>query len=293
MNARFVDLTAHIQNQITQTFRAWGFTPPNGGIGQNQRAIAAGNWHGIAPANGVLATGGEGVVHVWCRVDPLTQRIQDRIVVKLVVAGSVRYGLPRNWANHNVGNGEPMECHLANLVQSGLGIADQQHVLSCLGWGDIEPNNWRYKLYFEYCQHSNLDGLMKIQPRRKKPGAARRGRKQFAEPFLWYLFESLAKACDAMDNTYPEGLVHQDLHPGNSEQLAEPILILNHQLTSILSLLWCCGPKQIRNVADFGSARRLTNPVVTRGLTVLDDPVLLEYAAPVRAADEDLLGSKY
>lgn len=196
------------------TFRNWPFVPPaNQGAGQ--RGIPLGNWIGIPPTNGVMAVGAEGVVHLWCDVDPTTQRIRDRVVVKHVVSGQARYQDPVNWVNQQVG-GVPLECHNANLVWAAMHApADRQHIQSCLGYGDVvpphvAPQTYQYKLYHEYCPQSSLNRVMKNQPRKKKKGANRKGRKQFPEPFLWYMFESLAKACDAMNRTYSmTGLVHQ------------------------------------------------------------------------------------
>lgn len=156
----------------------------------------------------------EGIVHLWCRVDPLTQIIRDRVVVKEVVSGAQRYLDPNNWLNAQVG-GEPLECHQANVVWLATAPANQQHIQDCLGWGAVLPTvapqqTYRYKLYHEYCAHANLSKVMKNQPKRKKKGAARKGKRQFSEPFLWYMFESLAKACVGMDAAYASnGVVHQ------------------------------------------------------------------------------------
>ena len=216
---RFVNMAPNNQVQLVRRFLSWVFTLPGnhgvrtGGWGQGQRAIAAGAWRPITSPNGVMATGAEGIVHLWCRVDPHTLVIQDRVVVKEVVSGSARYLDPDNWVNNIVGS-EPLECHQANVVWVATPVADRQHIEACLGWGGVKPTHtpqtYRYKLYHEYCAHKNLHRVMKNQPRKKRPGAVRRGRRQFPEPFLWYMFESLAKACVGMDGAYNgRGLVHQ------------------------------------------------------------------------------------
>jgi hypothetical protein len=234
MALRFADMTSAAQDRLIQRFRNWAFLPPpappaaghaTGGRGQGQRLIASNthtvptNWVGIPPPNGVMATGAEGVVHLWCDVDPHTQMIHDRVVVKTVVLGSARYLDQNNWVNRTVG-GEPLECHQANVVWLATTQADRQHIQECLGWGAVvSPTNvhqtYKYRLYHEYCAHKNLDKVMKILPRRRKAGAARRGKKRFPEPFLWYMFESLAKACVGMEAAYThangisDGVVHQ------------------------------------------------------------------------------------
>ncbi|KAI5274533.1 hypothetical protein E4T47_02455 [Aureobasidium subglaciale] len=222
-NARraFLDMTRALRNTIKLQFRAWVLqAPANQAAGQ--RAVTAGTWIGIPPANDVLATGGEGVVHVWCQIDAATNLIIDRVVVKLVVSGWARFDLARTW--HGGVGQEPMECHQSNLVWANMAPADRKYILSCLGWGGVDPQTRRYKLYYEYCDHGNLNNLMKIQkPKRKKVGKSKKGRKQFPEPFLWYMFESLAKACVAMEATYTQGLMHGDLHPGNRKCLAGAI----------------------------------------------------------------------
>lgn len=218
---RFAEMARDHQALLINRFINWIFTLPGnhgvttGGQGQGQRAIAAGNWQPVP--GGVMATGGEGIVHIWCDVDPNNQRILDRIVVKNVVSGSIRYQDRNNWHDRNVG-GEPLECRQANEVWSATTAASQQHIHACLGWGGVVPTTtpqvipqtYQYKLYHEYCAHKNLNKIMKNQPKRKRPGTVRRGRRQFPEPFLWYMFESLAKACVGMDVAYNNvGVVHQ------------------------------------------------------------------------------------
>jgi hypothetical protein len=227
MAQRFVALATNVQAQLILAFQNWNFVPPptptdpTGGQGDLQRVIGAGDWRPITSPNGVMATGAEGIVHLWCDVNPTTQVIRDRVVVKEVVSGRTRYMDQNNWVNGQVG-GQPLECHQANVVWAATAPADQQHIQACLGWGDIRPHNgavaqrtYRYKLYHEYCAHKNLDKVMKILPRRKKAGAAKKGKRQFPEPFLWYMFESLAEACVGMDAAYmhpsgnSDGVVHQ------------------------------------------------------------------------------------
>ncbi|KAG9684367.1 hypothetical protein KCU95_g13032, partial [Aureobasidium melanogenum] len=248
---RLADMAANAKLLVMHTFRNWPFVPPaNQGAGRPQ-PIAPGNWLGIPTAGIVMAVGAEGVVHLWCDVDPVTQTIRDRVVVKHVVSGQVRYQDPDNWVNNQVG-GQPLECHQANLVWAAIpNPAVQQHIQSCLGWGDVVPphvvpQTYQYKLYHEYCSQSSLNRVMKNQPRKKKTGAKRKGRKQFSEPFLWYMFESLAKACVAMDTVYNNtGLVHQDMHPGN-------IFFGDPDPNRFATY-------PVLKVADFGSARELTH----------------------------------
>jgi hypothetical protein len=222
MALRFDDRTPNAKIRLMNRFLNWAFRPPppagsaTGGRGPRPRAIAGhnNNWLPIIVPNGIMATGAEGIVHLWCQVDPATLLIRDRVVVKEVVSGSQRYLDPNNWLNASVG-GEPLECHQANVVWSATAPANQQHIQDCLGWGAVLPTTapqqtYRYKLYHEYCAHANLSKVMKNQPKRKKKGAARKGKRPFPEPFLWYMFESLAKACQGMDAAYASnGVVHQ------------------------------------------------------------------------------------
>ncbi|KAG9560183.1 hypothetical protein KCU71_g9138, partial [Aureobasidium melanogenum] len=269
---RLADMAANARDLVMHTFRNWPFVPPaNQGAGR-QQPIAAGNWLPIPTAGIVMAMGAEGVVHLWCDINTATQRIRDRVVVKHVVSGQTRYLDPDNWVNNQVG-GQPLECHQANIVWAAIpNPADQQHIQSCLGWGDVvpphvAPQTYQYKLYHEYCSQSSLNRVMKKQPRKKKAGAVRKGRKQFPEPFLWYMFESLAKACVAMETVYNNnGLVHQDMHPGN-------VFFGDPDPTRFATY-------PVLKVADFGSARELTHQVRARGSIVQSDPVCLTYAAP-------------
>ncbi|KAG9947017.1 hypothetical protein KCU85_g6171, partial [Aureobasidium melanogenum] len=270
---RFADMAANVKAQVMHAFRNWPFVPPaNPGVGRPQPITSSNNWRPIPSENTVMATGAEGVVHLWCDVDTATQRILDRVVVKHVVSGQTRYQDPDNWVNNQVG-GEPLECRQANLVWAAIpNPAVQQHIQSCLGWGDVVapdvvPQTYQYKLYHEYCSQSSMNRVMKNQPRKKRPCAKRKSRKQLPEPFLWYMFESLAKACVAMDTTYnPRGLVHQDMHPGN-------IFFSDPDPNRFATY-------PVLKVADFGSSREITPQVRNRGPIVQSDPVCLTYAAP-------------
>jgi hypothetical protein len=92
----FVNLPDAVQWAIRQTFRHWAFQPPqNRARNQRQIVTGTGQWVAIPPANDVMAVGGEGAVHLWCLVDPATQTITDRIIVKQVMPGTQRFQMRR------------------------------------------------------------------------------------------------------------------------------------------------------------------------------------------------------
>ena len=100
---------------------------------------------------------------------------------------------------------------MANLVHDELLLTgDEKHVVDCLGWGDVRGNpRWRYKLYLEFAEYGSLIDRIAAQRRHpaKKPGG-QPYQKPFPEPFLWMLFEALAKAAAAMANGGQGGILH-------------------------------------------------------------------------------------
>ncbi|THX91324.1 hypothetical protein D6D08_03224 [Aureobasidium pullulans] len=207
MRFGFMHLTAVAQQRVKRAFRNWRFVRPPWQP-EDQRSITAGDWVAVPPSDDVLATGGEGVVHLWCKIDPQTSVIIDRVIVKQVVPGAARFLMPRNWRNGNVG-GEPMECYQMNLVQAQMSQRDRQHIVDCLGWGGIDSRLWRYKLYMEYCVYGDLTMIMRQQKNQRHTGRSRKFKRAWPEPFIWYIFRSLARACLAMEKTYNgTGMVH-------------------------------------------------------------------------------------
>lgn len=197
----------YAQQRVKRAFRNWRFVRPPWQP-EDQRSITAGDWVAVPPSDDVLATGGEGVVHLWCKIDPQTSVIIDTVIVKQVVPGAARFLMPRNWRNGNVG-GEPMECYQMNLVQAQMSQRDRQHIVDCLGWGGIDSRLWRYKLYMEYCVYGDLTMIMRQQKNQRHTGRSRKFKRAWPEPFIWYMFRSLARACLAMEKTYNgTGMVH-------------------------------------------------------------------------------------
>lgn len=85
MAARFLSLPAALQRALKTAFHNWLLVPAAFNPGGHRALTNTHPWIPIPPANDVLATGGEGIVHVWCQVNPATQLITDRVVVKQVI----------------------------------------------------------------------------------------------------------------------------------------------------------------------------------------------------------------
>jgi hypothetical protein len=91
MALRFGDETPNAKLRLMNRFLNWAFRPPppagsatgGRGPGPRPRAIAGhnNNWLPITAPNGIMATGAEGIVHLWCQVNPATLIIRDRVVV--------------------------------------------------------------------------------------------------------------------------------------------------------------------------------------------------------------------
>ncbi|CAD0010405.1 unnamed protein product [Aureobasidium pullulans] len=133
---------------------------------------------------------GEGIVNLWCLVDA-RNRILDKIAVKQVHPGALNYNDATNWLNGTVG-GTPREVSMANAVWTALPPGDRQHVVQCLGFGDVQgQGKWRYRTYSEYAGQTNLLARIAAQNPRTK-GLNKDGQQLFPEPFLWMVSQSLS-----------------------------------------------------------------------------------------------------
>ncbi|THV80293.1 hypothetical protein D6D27_08792, partial [Aureobasidium pullulans] len=164
------------------------------------------------PGRHALHEGGEGIVNLWCLVDA-RNRILDKIAVKQVHPGALNYNDATNWLNGTVG-GTPREVSMANAVWTALPLGDRQHVVQCLGFGDVQgQGKWRYRTYSEYAGQTNLLARIAAQNPRTK-GLNKDGQQLFPEPFLWMFFESLVKVALAMEQV-GNGVYHGDLQAQN------------------------------------------------------------------------------
>ncbi|KAH0354943.1 hypothetical protein KCU83_g2501, partial [Aureobasidium melanogenum] len=268
-----------IQALIADSFRKINFAAT---LSQstNRKIIPSTRWVPAphAPTQKGFAEGSEGLVNLWCLLDG-DDNILDRIIVKQVHPGATRYDDPSNWKDGVVG-GEPRECAMANAVWAALSDAHKKHVLECLGWGDCkgEPR-WRYRLYFEYSAHGDLSTIIRGQKRE----LVRTGQKRKAdddevllpEPFIWYLFKSLAEVICAMNVAGDgQGMIHGDMQVSN--------VFFSHPDGEMFALY--PTPK----LADFGSSRSLADPgVKNRGDVVRRDACCMLFAPPELAKIND------
>lgn len=81
---------------------------------------------------------------------------------------------------------------MANAVWTVLPPGDRQHVVQCLGFGDVQgQGKWRYRTYSEYAGQTNLLARIAAQNQRTK-GLNKDGQQLFPEPFLWMVSQSLS-----------------------------------------------------------------------------------------------------
>lgn len=102
MAARFLNLPAAVQRALKIAFHNWVLVPAAFNPGNHRALTNTHPWIPIPPANDVLATGGEGIVHVWCQVDPATQLITDRVVVKQVIVSKSKHYTALGSHQHHV-----------------------------------------------------------------------------------------------------------------------------------------------------------------------------------------------
>ncbi|KAK6007133.1 hypothetical protein QM012_006141 [Aureobasidium pullulans] len=156
-----------------------------------------------------LGTGGQGCAGLFVRRDPATQRITERMVVKEVWHGLKSIsGDDSNDDYEFLGpKGDiPREQYMSMIMPK-----DSKNTIQI--WGHrLFPERNCLRLYMEYCPGGDLKRL--LEPYQERSLA-------FPEPYLWKLFQDLARAVHAMDNPSGHGLkgdesvAHIDFKPGN------------------------------------------------------------------------------
>ncbi|KAI5208291.1 hypothetical protein E4T39_01580 [Aureobasidium subglaciale] len=228
----FGNLRQGAKDTLIDRFLRWTFRRPERPL---RRTLSQGQWLPMQPVlsrgEHPLGAGGMGIVHLWACVDD-GNRIKDRVIVKQVIPGSLRFQYPNLWRNGEIG-GEPRESMLSNAVSRLMALTtpgDEKFVTECLGYGDMQSpylydangrpivgneyaipprpliyNLPGYKLYFEYCAYGELREAIFRQRVADEP---------FHEGFIWMTFEALAKCAEAMERC---NIVHADITTANSE----------------------------------------------------------------------------
>ncbi|KAI5273700.1 hypothetical protein E4T47_03043 [Aureobasidium subglaciale] len=226
----FGNLRQGAKDFLVDRFLRWTFRRPERSL---RRALSGGQWLPMQPVfsggEHPLGAGGMGIVHLWACVDD-RNRVKDRVIVKQVIPGSLRFQYPNLWRNGEIG-GEPRESMLSNAVSRLMALTtpgDEKFVTECLGYGDVQSpylydasgrpivrNEYElplrpliynlpgYKLYFEYCAYGELREAIFRQRVAGEP---------FHEGFIWMTFEALAKCAEAMEQC---DIVHADITTAN------------------------------------------------------------------------------
>ncbi|KAG9679491.1 kinase-like protein, partial [Aureobasidium melanogenum] len=158
-----------------------------------------------------LGEGGQGYAGLFVKRDPTTQRIVERMAVKEVK----REPKPNLEEESNPKDDYeffgpkkdiPREQYMSMIMPK-----DSKNTIQI--WGHrLFPERDCLRLYMEYCPGEDLRRLLK--PYQAKVLA-------FPEPYLWKLFQDLARAVHAMDSPSGHGLLgdesvaHIDFKPGN------------------------------------------------------------------------------
>ncbi|KAF2235524.1 kinase-like protein [Viridothelium virens] len=111
-------------------------------------------------------------------------------------------------------------------VNSALSEGGSMGIVGHRGWR-FGQDNTSWLNTFDYCPHGTVEELMSTGEELRAAGAGGLlpGPKDYTlpEPFLWYLFLSLAEACRTMENTRDDRrpadidlqIVHRDMKPEN------------------------------------------------------------------------------
>ena len=130
-----------------------------------------------------LGHGSFGVAGLWVKIDPTTQKVLERIVIKECILKGDKFFDPAQWHN-NHGDVIPLEAWLVYRLTH-----DPSNIVEHLGHRIFEARE-TYRLYMEYCALGDLTSFA-------QPYAM--GQFNFPEPFLWKVLGDLAKAAVTMD----------------------------------------------------------------------------------------------
>lgn len=156
-----------------------------------------------------LGAGGFGRAYLWNLVSNAEQKVVDRVVLKYTELVAMQV-----IGDDRLGHGQISEVFIQkSLVPNGT-PPSQVFTVPLLGaehcsWS---LDAWRY--YMPYFAFGDLYGLIQGQGTPYKP------RREFPEPFAWYLLHRLVSAAVVMDTAFHNGdtkyeVVHVDLKPEN------------------------------------------------------------------------------
>jgi hypothetical protein len=173
-----------------------GFAPEEGQwVGQKQlggkasqetiqdRSVPSSQIH----ADNFCTEGGQGFAALFVRRDPSTQNIMERMVVK--EAWPVE-----DWNDEYKFFGPnkeyPREHYMSMIMPNG-----SNNTINVMG-SRLFPDKDCFRLYMEYCPGGDLKTLFRSYRDRSL---------SFPEPYLWKVFQDLARAVHAMDNPSGHG----------------------------------------------------------------------------------------
>ncbi|KAH0368558.1 kinase-like protein, partial [Aureobasidium melanogenum] len=159
-----------------------------------------------------LGQGGQGCAGLFVKRDPTTQKIIERMVVKEVWRITKQDPEKSNFKEDYEFFGSkreiPREQYMSMIMPK-----DSKNTVEV--WGHrLFPERDCLRLYMEYCPGGDLTRLL-------EPYQTTLASLAFPEPYLWKLFQDLARAVHAMDNPSGQGLkgdefvAHIDFKPDN------------------------------------------------------------------------------
>ena len=183
----------------------------------------------------LLGGGAYGIAAVWMKVDPITQRITDRMVVKhldIDNQGQAGWWDPMAWCDNIDGVGYRDYTLPINHTLPAEGVLLERlctraappmddlanlPIIAYRGRSDVDQVNRSWKLFTEYCWWQSLahvqDWYTDADPAQSIP-----------EPFLWYVAEQLVLVSMVMErgSSVPanavnnwRGIIHRDFKPEN------------------------------------------------------------------------------
>ncbi|TKA81902.1 hypothetical protein B0A49_00135 [Cryomyces minteri] len=172
-------------------------------LGSRVQFEEEGNWVG----GWELGAGGLGCVGLWILKDNDGNCIR-RVAVKQVLVQQMYWNSPHFW--HSVDWTQPNEAWLLSRVYQAEPKAAIGYV-KC----SVDRAKRKFRLFTEFCPHGSLSSVIEEYKRGESP---------LPEPFLWHVFECLARACLVMQQGAVNGpaagwdkeIVHRDLKPGNT-----------------------------------------------------------------------------
>ncbi|KAM3424752.1 hypothetical protein BST61_g6736 [Cercospora zeina] len=158
-----------------------------------------------------IGEGAAGQATLWTKLSPDGSVIARVVLKEVFLNTESKWSETEHW-NGPISNREPLEYAIAHHLNA---LADSENILLHIDYG-LHEARAMYRLYLEYCEHGDLQKVIKAHMTAEKRPSTRA---------VWAVFEALAAAAVLMDRgefssetpngDYSKGVFHHDIKPPN------------------------------------------------------------------------------